>query len=423
MLHCVERATESGTMVPANIDQFLEQQRQRRQAMHQTRQHRPIAQRQGTYVYLDGRWLSNFCSNDYLGFAQHPAMIGSVCEATQAFGVGAGASHLICGHFTLHDRAERAFADWLEYPKAVLFSNGFLANLAVHQAWLSGRSSVSVQDRLNHASLIDGARLAGCQLRRYPHRDIHGAQRQLLAASGAMTVLATDGVFSMDGDLAPLRALSQVSQAQDALLFVDDAHGAGVMGPNGRGSAAHAGLGYSQVPAQLITLGKAFGGHGALVVGEASLIDHLAETARPHLYTTALPPALAAAALTALQLVHDGEPRRAHLRAVISTFRQHALRHGLTLLPSQTPIQPLLCGQETDAIAFAKALEQAGFWVSAIRPPTVPSGTARLRITLTALHSLEQVRLFVEALAKIRDQLAIQPRSPSQTPIATQSCE
>jgi len=279
----------------------------------------------------------------------------------------------------------------------------------VQQALLSEEEDVCVQDRLNHASLLDATRLAGCRLRRYPHLDAEGAMRQLKHAADGAAMLATDGVFSMDGDIAPLRSLTLVARTQQALMYVDDAHGVGVVGPHGRGCVAEAGLGVADVPLQLVTLGKALGGYGALVVGDEALVRHLAETARPYLYTTALPPAQAAASLAAVKLARRDQWRRERLAETIAAFRGGARRHGLELMASDTPIQPLLCGDEASALALSAALEQAGFLVSAIRPPTVPEGKSRLRVTLSALHTPAQVQALLDALALARDRLAAHP--------------
>jgi 8-amino-7-oxononanoate synthase len=268
----------------------------------------------------------------------------------------------------------------------------------VQQALLLEDGDVCVQDRLNHASLLDASLLAGCKLRRYPHADAEGALRQLRSLPDGSALLATDGVFSMDGDVAPLRQLALVAHAQQAMLYVDDAHGIGVLGPEGRGSVAAAKLGVAQVPLQLATLGKALGGYGAVVVGDDALVGHLAETARPYLYTTALPPAQAAASLAAVRIARKEQWRRDKLQASIAHFRAGAARRGLRLLPSDTAIQPLLCGEDRTATALATALEAAGFWVAAIRPPTVPEGSARLRITLNAGHDVLQIDALLTAL-------------------------
>jgi 8-amino-7-oxononanoate synthase len=312
------------------------------------------------------------------------------------------ASHLVCGHHATHDALERELAEWLGMPRALLFGSGYLANLAVVQALL-GDEDVCVQDRLNHASLIDAARVAGCKLRRYPHADPEGALRQLRSVPDTGAMLVTDGVFSMDGDVAPVRELAVIARVQNATLYVDDAHGVGVIGPEGRGTVAAARLGVDAAPLQLVTLGKALGSYGAAVVGDANLIAHLAETARPYIYTTALPPAQAAASLAAVKLARREQWRREKLVTAISRFRAGANARGFDMLPSHTAIQPLLCGDETRALAFASALEAQGFWVSAIRPPTVPDGNSRLRITLTALHTPQDVDALLDALAWARD--------------------
>lgn len=384
----------------------LQDQRKLREAQGRIRVRRSVARRDGVRLDVGGKWLTGFCSNDYLGLSQQFEVVAALQDAAGREGAGGTASHLVCGHHVLHEQLEREMADWLGYPRALLFDSGFMANLAVQQALLSEDSDVCVQDRLNHASLLDATRLAGCRLRRYPHLDSEGAMRQLKNAADGAAMLATDGVFSMDGDIAPLRSLSLVARMQEALFYVDDAHGIGVVGEHGRGCVADAGLGVNEVPLQLATLGKALGGHGAVVLGEESLIQHLAETARPYIYTTALPPAQAAASLAAVKLARRDHWRREKLVELIAAFRDGARRNGLELMPSETPIQPLLCGDEATVMALGAALEQSGFLVGAIRPPTVPEGKARLRITLSALHTVEQVKALVDATARARDLLS-----------------
>ncbi len=384
----------------------LQDQRKLREAQGRIRVRRSVARRDGVRLDVGGKWLTGFCSNDYLGLSQQFEVVAALQDAAGREGAGGTASHLVCGHHVLHEQLEREMADWLGYPRALLFDSGFMANLAVQQALLSEDSDVCVQDRLNHASLLDATRLAGCRLRRYPHLDSEGAMRQLKNAADGAAMLATDGVFSMDGDIAPLRSLSLVARMQEALFYVDDAHGVGVVGEHGRGCVADAGLGVNEVPLQLATLGKALGGHGAVVLGEESLIQHLAETARPYIYTTALPPAQAAASLAAVKLARRDHWRREKLVELIAAFRDGARRNGLELMPSETPIQPLLCGDEATVMALGAALEQSGFLVGAIRPPTVPEGKARLRITLSALHTIEQVKALVDATARARDLLS-----------------
>ncbi len=377
-------------------------QRKLRAAQGRSRVRRTVTRRDGVRVEVNGRWLTEFAGNDYLGLSQQFEVLNALQDATSREGAGAGASHLITGHHLAHDGLEQDIADWLGYPRALLFGSGFLANLAVQQALLED-GDVCVQDRLNHASLIDATRLAGCKLRRYPHLDPEGAMRQLRQAPEGAAMLATDGVFSMDGDVAPLRALSLVARMQQALLYVDDAHGVGVRGPEGRGSVAEARMGVEEVPLQLVTLGKALGGYGAVVVGSDVLIQHLSETARPYIYTTALPPALAAATRIAVRHARRDHWRREKLQGLIDRFRTAAQGRGLELMASDTPIQPVLCGNEANALALSSALESAGFWVPAIRPPTVPEGKARLRVTLSALHAPQDVDQLVEVLARSWD--------------------
>ncbi|WP_028918366.1 8-amino-7-oxononanoate synthase [Pseudoxanthomonas sp. J35] len=389
-------------MARTDIHDRIHALRRQRAAQGRLRQRRTVTRRDGVRLEVDGRWLTGFCSNDYLGLATQFEVGAALQDASAREGTGASASHLVCGHHALHEQLEREMADWLGVPRALLFGSGFMANLAVQQAFLEDED-VCVQDRLNHASLIDASRLAGCRLRRYPHLDPEGAMRQLRNAPDGAAMLITDGVFSMDGDVAPLRALSLVARTQEALMYVDDAHGVGVLGPQGRGTVAEAGLGVLEVPLQLATLGKALGGYGAVVAGDEDLVQHLAEVARPYLYTTALPPALAAASLAAVKLARRDEWRRERLRELVGQFRTGAGKFGLELMPSNTPIQPVLCGDEATASAMSRALEEAGFLVTAIRPPTVPEGQSRLRVTLSSLHTPQQVNALLAAIADARD--------------------
>lgn len=375
--------------------------RVQREAAHRRRHLRTVTRREGVVCTVDGRDLLNFCSNDYLGLSQHPRVIAALRDAAGE-GAGGTASHLVCGHGTQHAALEAELADWLQAPRALLFGSGYLANLAVVQALL-GEGDLCVQDKLNHASLIDAARLAGCAFKRYPHGDAEGAARQLASQGDGAALLASDGVFSMDGDVAPLHELMRVAREQQATLYIDDAHGVGVLGEAGRGSIDAAGLAANAVPLQLVTFGKALGSVGAAVVGDADLIAHLAETARPYIFTTAMPPAQAAATREAVRIARAGEPLREQLRANTEQLKEGARKHGLTLMPSDTPIQPLLVGSDTHALAMAAALEARGYWVAAIRPPTVPEGSARLRITLSAAHDASQIDGLLDALAHARD--------------------
>jgi 8-amino-7-oxononanoate synthase len=352
----------------------------------------------GTRVRIAGRELRAFCSNDYLGLAHHPALAAaSNAEATRS-GSGAGAAHLVSGHSRAHDALEEQLAAWLGRERALLFSTGYMANLGVHAAF-AGRGECVLGDRLNHASLLDGARLAGARLLRYAHADADAAAR-MLAGRDDCTLIATDGLFSMDGDTAPLPALARLAQANRAWLLVDDAHGLGVLGDSGRGTIEALGLDAQSVPLLVGTLGKAFGCFGAFVAGERDAIEWLLQRARSYVYTTALPPAIAAAASAALALVQQEGWRRERLRALTARLRAGATRIGLPLQPVDGPIQPLLVGTPARALQLSAALLARGYWVGAIRPPTVPAGTARLRITLSAAHDEAAVDGLLAALAE-----------------------
>ena len=385
-----------------------------RASTHRLRQRRSVLQREGVRCEVgDGvgtRWLLDFCSNDYLGLSQHPRVVNALRDAATRSGAGGVASHLVSGHAAEHAALEHALAEWLQAPRALLFGSGYLANLAVLQALL-GKGDVCVQDRLNHASLIDGARLSGCTLRRYPHGDAEAAVRQFAAHPDGGALLATDGVFSMDGDIAPLRELAEATHEQGATLYVDEAHAVGVLGEQGRGSVAAAGLDTGDVPLRLVTFGKALGSVGAAVVGDAGLVEHLLQTARPGIYTTAMPPAQAAATREAVRIAQsdEGEALRERLSANIARFREAAATRGLPLLPSGTPIQPVLSGSEAMTLAMAQSLDASGFWVGAIRPPTVPEGGSRLRVTLAAHHAGDDITALVDALSHARDAAEANP--------------
>jgi len=370
----------------------------------------------GAFVLRDGRRVVNFCSNDYLGLAQHPALIAAMQASAARAGAGSGASHLVTGHGTEHEALERELAQFTGRERALLFSTGYMANLGVVSA-LAERSDLVLEDRLNHASLIDAGLLARADLQRYAHGDAGAAQAALVKFRGTRTdrdgshsedargaLLVTDGVFSMDGDLAPLPALARAARELDAWLIVDDAHGLGVLGANGGGCLEHFGLGADDVPVLIGTLGKAFGSFGAFVAGDAALIDWLIQRARTYIYTTALPQPVAAATRAALTLMRTEAWRRAKLREHIDRFRERARHRGLALADSpghaHTPIQPIVLGDARRALDVSAKLLAMGWWVAAIRPPTVPQGSARLRVTLSAAHEPEQVDGLVDALAQ-----------------------
>ncbi len=378
---------------PAFADRLLQQQAQRLTGSLQRRLRTAQALRAGRIV-IDRRELIDFGSNDYLGLAQHPQLLEALRGAAT---VGARASHLLGGHREEHAALEAALANWLGYPRALLFSTGYMAAIGSLFALL-GRHDLCLQDRLNHACLLDGARLAGADLQRYEHLDVQDAARLLRCAPQRRALLVSDGVFSMDGDIAPLAPLAALAQRENAWLMVDEAHGLGVLGPQGRGACAALGLQAAEVPVLMGTLGKALGGFGAFIAGSELLIDTLINGARTYIYTTALPPALAQVLCVAVELARAADEPRAHLQQLIGHFRAGALHQGWSLLPSATPIQPLLIGDSAAALNLAQRLEAAGCYCPAVRPPTVPIGSARLRISLTAAHHIADVDHLLGAL-------------------------
>ena len=345
----------------------------------------------------DGR--VNFCSNDYLGLARDPAVAAAMAEAAQRHGAGSGASHLVSGHGAEHEMLERELAEFTGRARALVFSTGYMANLGVLAAF-AGRTDLLLADELNHASLIDAARLVRSPRNHwYAHGDAAAARALLDAhAAEAGAFIVTDGVFSMDGDLAPLPELAAAAQAHQAWLVVDDAHGLGVVGATGRGCCEHFGLDARAVPVLIGTFGKALGTFGAFVAGDDDVIELLIQRARTYIYTTALPPPVAAATRRALRIVREEPWRREALQDRIVQFRDGAARRGLAVMPSSTPIQPLVLGSETAALTASHRLAEAGYRVTAIRPPTVPAGTARLRITLSAAHTPQQVEGLLASL-------------------------
>jgi 8-amino-7-oxononanoate synthase len=351
--------------------------------------------------------LINFCSNDYLGLSSHPEVVRAFAAAAARFGVGSGASHLVTGHGIEHEALEAELAAFTGRERALVFSTGYMANLGVIGA-LADQTALLVSDKLNHASLIDGCRLAGGEARRYRHGDAAQAAELLAADPTTRTrLLITDGVFSMYGDLAPLGDLARIAHQSNAWLLVDDAHALGVIGATGRGSCEHFGLGADDVPVLVGTFGKAFGTFGAFVAGDADLIEFLVQKARPYIYTTALPPAVAAATRAALAVTQREGWRREKVAALAR--RLHAGLESLGPAASAThsspaivtPIVPVILGDAARALAASKALEARGFLVTAIRPPTVPAGSARLRITLSAAHEESQVDALLDALAGV----------------------
>ena len=369
-----------------------------RRAANLYRQRPLLESPQGPLVQVDGRQLLAFCSNDYLGLANHPQVIEAWRAGAEKWGVGGGASHLVIGHSTPHHQLEEALAEFTGRPRALLFSTGYMANLGAVTA-LVGQGDSVLEDRLNHASLLDAGLLSGARFSRYLHNDGVSLANRLRKVIGN-TLIVTDGVFSMDGDLADLPSLCAEARRANAWVMVDDAHGFGPLGATGGGIVEHFGLGLDDVQVLVGTLGKAFGTAGAFVAGSDDLIEALVQFARPYIYTTSQPPALACATLQSLELLRSEHWRREHLNALIKRFREGAQAIGLELMDSATPIQPILIGDSGRAMQLSQMLRDRGLLVTAIRPPTVPAGSARLRVTLSAAHSLEQLELLLEALAE-----------------------
>ena len=362
------------------------------------RRRRVVESPQSVLMQLDGRQVVNFCSNDYLGLANHPEVIAAFKRGVDQYGVGSGSAHLICGHSHAHHALEDELAAFTGRERALLFSTGYMANLGVISA-LVGRGDSVLEDRLNHASLLDGGLLSGARFQRYQHNQLDDLQARLAASKGK-ALIVSDGVFSMDGDLALLPDLANLAEQHGAGLLIDDAHGFGVLGANGGGVVEHFGLSQQQVPILMGTLGKAFGTFGAFIAGSDALIEYLIQKARTYVFTTAMPAAVAEATRVSLRLLRQEAWRRQHLQALISRFRAGAEQQGLQLMDSATAIQPIILGDSETALLASERLLAQGFWVSAIRPPTVPAGTARLRITFSSLHTEQQVDALLEALPK-----------------------
>ena len=362
------------------------------------RQRKTIESAQGPEVVVDGKPFLAFCSNDYLGLANHPDVVASFRQATHACGLGSGASHLVVGHSRAHHQLEEALAEFTGRDRVLLFANGYMANLGVISALL-GKQDAIFQDRLNHASLLDAGQLSGARSQRYRHNDVDNLDKRLDKSDARRKMIVTDGVFSMDGDIAPVAALAGLASQHQGWLMVDDAHGFGCLGNNGGGVAELYHLDQQQLPVLIGTLGKAFGTYGAFVAGSDALIETLIQFARTYIYTTALPPAVAAATLTSLNLLQHESWRRTHLQDLIHYFRTACAQLGLPLLPSSTPIQPLLVGSASQAVNISQKLYDHGIIVTPIRPPTVPKGTARLRITFSAAHQRHHLDRLLDALS------------------------
>lgn len=367
-------------------------------AEHQYRRRRSAAGPQQPQRVIDGEHMLGFCSNDYLGLANHPRLVNAFKKAADEYGVGSGSAHLINGHTTVHHQLEDRLAEFTGRDRALLFSTGYMANIGVACA-LAARGDSIFSDRLNHASLIDGARLSGAKLKRYLHKDMDSLGSQLDLSPRGEKLIMSDGVFSMDGDLADVAGLMAQAKRTDSWLMIDDAHGIGVLGEQGGGTLKQFNASQDDVPILMGTLGKGLGTAGAFVSGSEALIEHLIQSARSYIFTTALPAAVAAATLESLKLVKEEPQRRGHLIEIVEYFRSSARQLNIPILDSPTPIQAVVVGENATAIKLSECLWEKGIQVTAIRPPTVPKGTARLRITFSAAHSKSDVDQLLEALA------------------------
>ena len=363
------------------------------------RKRRVVSSSQGTQLLVDGKSYLSFCSNDYLGLANHPAITAALIRGANEFGVGAAASHLISGHMAPHNELEIALSKLVDLPRALYFSSGYMANTGVIPA-LADRGDEIFSDALNHACIIDGARLSRASLQIYPHADMAELARRLESSQATRKLVVSDAVFSMDGDIAPVRELVALCERHDAWLLLDDAHGFGVLGAKGRGVLEHFDVRSPNV-IYMGTLGKAAGVSGAFVAGQADVIEWLVQRARTYVFSTASPPALAAAMLESLQIIARETWRREQLQALARRLRDGLNGLRWTLLPSQTAIQPLIIGDNEAALNVMARLQEMGIWAPAIRPPTVPAGTARLRISLSAAHTIEDIDRLIEGLRTI----------------------
>lgn len=353
---------------------------------------------QAIELTIEGKRYLNFCSNDYLGLANHPKLIEALVKGANKYGVGSGASHLINGHSRAHHQLEEELADFVGRPRALLFSTGYMANLGVLSALLA-KGDLVLEDRLNHASLLDGGLLSQARLQRFQHNDIDDLDNKLSNSKAETRLVCSDGVFSMDGDMARLTEFASTAKNHQAWLMVDDAHGLGTVGLTGRGILESAGCSLEDVPILVGTLGKAFGTFGAFVAGDDDLIETLIQRARSYIYTTALPPAVAEATRASIRLMDEETWRREKLNDNINYFKKLALGTGLPDSYSATAIQPIVIGGVEDTMRLSEKLKQSGILVSAIRPPTVPEGTARLRITLCAEHDYRQIERLIEVVS------------------------
>jgi 8-amino-7-oxononanoate synthase len=384
----------------SSLDTTLQAALDERRQQHLYRHRVNVASRCGSALEVNGESLLNVCSNDYLGLAGHPDIAAALKAGVDSYGTGSGASHLISGHSVAHQQLEEQLAEFTGRPRALLFSTGYMANLGLINA-LVGRHDLVLQDQLNHASLLDGGRLSRADFKRYKHSSLSNLQTQLEQSSASRKLVVTDGVFSMDGDVAPLPEISALAAEHNAWLMVDDAHGVGVLGATGAGIVEQQHLSVEQVPILMGTLGKSFGTFGAFVAGSEALIETLIQFARSYIYTTALPPSIACATSASLKIVREEQWRRDHLNLLIKRFRAGGQQIGLQLMASDTPIQPVLINDDLRVSEISQQLREKGVMVGAIRPPTVPKGSGRLRICLSAAHSEQQVDQLLEALESV----------------------
>lgn len=392
-----------------SLDAVLAPALHERRAQQLFRSRHTLTSAQGPEIRVNGKPYLSFCSNDYLGLANHPAVIEASQRALRDYGLGSGASHLVTGHSHYHHELEEALAAWTGRPRALLFSSGYSANMGAIAA-LVGAGDAIFEDRLNHASLLDGGLLSGAKFQRFAHNDMALLAARLERTTATRKLIAVDGVFSMDGDCTPLPELCRLAKEYHAWVMVDDAHGLGVLGNTGAGSCEQFGMGLDDVPILMGTLGKALGGSGAFIAGSDALIETLIQFARPYIYTTALPPAIAAGVLAAIGVIQAEPERRQHLHALSQQLQQGLVDLGLrsTIAPVGAPltaIQPVILGSATRALLAADRLAEKGIRVTPIRPPTVPAHTARLRITLSAAHTADQVAHLVDALGQVLREL------------------
>lgn len=363
---------------------------------------------QDASMIIDGKRMLAYASNDYLGLANHPKVVEAAMRALKRYGLGAGASHLVSGHMRAHHELEEKLADYVGLQKALLFSSGYAANLGILTA-LAGRGDTIFADKLNHACLNDGALLSRAAFKRYPHGDLVRLEALLTASKpGGRKLIVTDAVFSMDGDIAPVPELLKLAEAHDALLILDDAHGFGVLGYRGKGSLEHFNLMNARASERIVymaTLGKAAGGYGAFVAGPEDIVEWILQSARSYIFTTATPPAIAAAMQASLEVMQEDRERLKHLRTLIDFFGDSLKLQYAKLPYSQTAIQPIVIGDNATTLAFAEALRERHMFVPAIRPPTVPQGTSRLRVSLSATHSADDLFDLITAITDLENLL------------------